>query len=1483
MKSPSFTKRIWLGTFLIALGVFFGVYTRLQAASVSRDIGFQGQLFTGTTPVNGSVNATFTFYDDVATGTSQGTPIVKTVPVSNGYFGVTFSEADTAGVDFGQSLWVEVSVNGDVLSPRSKVNSVPVANHALGVVAYSTAPTVGPVGSLYYNASSSELYVSDGSTWNLTSTSTPSVWDTTAGGISYMGNVGIGTTTPNVPLSVLGAGDTPLEMGSWSAGGGANYAALYLNGDFNTDTNYNIVSSASDKDLYINRPSGHAIHFRENNDSDQLTLLSGGNVGVGTDNPVSKFVVAGGGSEIEFNPGMYWDGSTMQLDSDYSNIDIPGTKNLNFSDNVSFTGGNVGIGTLNQDEGALKVYGSVYSTADKTDDILNGSVNGWQNKANFIGTGAVWGLRTGTNDSFNLDMIGSHALTVLQNGNVGIGTTTPGSKLTVAGDINFTGSLLQNGSPFVGSQWTTTGNNLAYKDVGDLNSIEKVYAPIFTTASLAGYPIGLTMDNSSVHDTYGWTSGGGWINFEGRNYGVNLSAPGGWNGNLGVIKFQTGTSGTASEKMRIDSAGNVGIGTSSPIAKLDIYGSSGSSDIFAISSSSNARLFTVTGAGNVGIGTTNPSALLEINGSVDDNNGGLQIKHSNGTQGISIGYSGISAFGGTNSNQSLTLTAKGNWGVGIGSKTDVKNNSLSVLTNNNGVSIGDGTYYVTSAPVNGLLVQGNVGIGTTSPIAKLAVAGDAYVGGNLTATGTVTFTSGTSGRIPFYTTGGQLTDSANFTIANGNTLQASGGLRINNNVLLRDNGENLSVRNNGDAYYVGLYAATANLTGLAVTGNGSITGNLGIGTTTSSARFALVGSGTSTAFLLASSSGATLMSVASDGITNIGSTAIAGGGTVLTLNSSYGSAAFQVVGGGNLCVNGVCSYNNALIATQGQFLGGGYFKTNLGIGTTTPSAKLDIYGTSSSPTTDLFAISSSSNARLFTVTGAGNLGIGSSTPNNLLTIQNGSAITNSVTQAQLYIKNTLNANNGHASAVLDKGNSAASAAFGFLSAGVSEWDAGIIDSNNFIIRDTVNNRKVLTLEQGAPANSLYLNSSGNIGIGTSSPAFALHVVGGASDINGTIAKFSRSATEKSLYISAAFGGSNYISSEGDIVFKTGVTANSALSGTTALTLSGGNTTMNGLRVNGSDSTNTIYQNAPIGITTGGGTQGILIDNIGNVNIRSSTTVSRLYVNNTTGSVGIGTTTPSLGPLVMASGAYVTAGGTWTNASDRNLKENFTDIDGQDILNKIAELPITKWNYKSESTSTTHIGPMAQDFYRIFNLGGSDTSISTIDPAGLALVGVQTLNAEINGVTATGTTSSTTAGIGQTLLTKILASFEELGVKISQGIASFTDLFADKVHTQLLCVGDTCVTESQLKALLQSAGQTATPTQAPAPTTSPTLSPTSEDTGSTTDSSVLTTTPVDDTSTTTNSDVSADSNASASTEVSVPVSVPESVPESVPTI
>lgn len=96
-----------------------------------------------------------------------------------------------------------------------------------------------------------------------------------------------------------------------------------------------------------------------------------------------------------------------------------------------------------------------------------------------------------------------------------------------------------------------------------------------------------------------------------------------------------------------------------------------------------------------------------------------------------------------------------------------------------------------------------------------------------------------------------------------------------------------------------------------------------------------------------------------------------------------------------------------------------------------------------------------------------------------------------------------------------------------------------------------------------------------------------------------------------------------------------------------------------------------------------------------------------------------------------SGARLTAGGVWTNSSDVTKKENFVALDQAEVLTKINNLSIQQWNYIEENDTITHIGPTAQDFYAQFGLGGSDTSISTIDPAGVALLGIQALTQRTN--------------------------------------------------------------------------------------------------------------------------------------------------------
>ncbi len=97
----------------------------------------------------------------------------------------------------------------------------------------------------------------------------------------------------------------------------------------------------------------------------------------------------------------------------------------------------------------------------------------------------------------------------------------------------------------------------------------------------------------------------------------------------------------------------------------------------------------------------------------------------------------------------------------------------------------------------------------------------------------------------------------------------------------------------------------------------------------------------------------------------------------------------------------------------------------------------------------------------------------------------------------------------------------------------------------------------------------------------------------------------------------------------------------------------------------------------------------------------------------------------------ATGVQLAAsGGSWTSLSDRNAKENFQPIDPRTVLDKVVALPVSTWKYKSQDPSVRHIGPVAQDFKAAFDVGESDTGITSVDADGVALAAIQGLNEKV---------------------------------------------------------------------------------------------------------------------------------------------------------
>ncbi len=127
----------------------------------------------------------------------------------------------------------------------------------------------------------------------------------------------------------------------------------------------------------------------------------------------------------------------------------------------------------------------------------------------------------------------------------------------------------------------------------------------------------------------------------------------------------------------------------------------------------------------------------------------------------------------------------------------------------------------------------------------------------------------------------------------------------------------------------------------------------------------------------------------------------------------------------------------------------------------------------------------------------------------------------------------------------------------------------------------------------------------------------------------------------------------------------------------------------------------------------------------------SSTATRLIVANGANSF----TARAAGGVVFYTNAAMTVGvqiapsGTqWLVFSDVNSKHLFRDLDGEEVLGKLAGMPIREWSYKAQDAAIRHVGPTAQDFRAAFGLGEDPLRIGTLDADGVALAAIQALEA-----------------------------------------------------------------------------------------------------------------------------------------------------------
>lgn len=118
-----------------------------------------------------------------------------------------------------------------------------------------------------------------------------------------------------------------------------------------------------------------------------------------------------------------------------------------------------------------------------------------------------------------------------------------------------------------------------------------------------------------------------------------------------------------------------------------------------------------------------------------------------------------------------------------------------------------------------------------------------------------------------------------------------------------------------------------------------------------------------------------------------------------------------------------------------------------------------------------------------------------------------------------------------------------------------------------------------------------------------------------------------------------------------------------------------------------------------------------------------------------GAVGVyaATTSPGQGIAGMFAGDVMVTGTLAVNQltylSDRDQKDGVVPADAQDVLERVARLPVSSWQFKDHA-GVRHLGPMAQDFHAAFGLGQDERQIGASDIAGVSLAAIQGLHAQL---------------------------------------------------------------------------------------------------------------------------------------------------------
>ncbi len=321
------------------------------------------------------------------------------------------------------------------------------------------------------------------------------------------------------------------------------------------------------------------------------------------------------------------------------------------------------------------------------------------------------GLSFFTNGTTNANAIERMRITAA--GNIGIGTTAPSTQLHTTGSVRF-------------QTLTGTGNRFVITDLnGNISAGAATTAGIIAGSGTLNYvpkwtPDGNTLGNSLIFDN-------------GTNVGIGTNTPA---AKLEVIGTSARVSNSGDAKFEFFGSsadrGFVGWQSTAPVG-VYLLNKDNSPIMFG---TTNAERMRIDAAGNVGIGTTVPNAPLTLGSAVTTNlspelsvnstgNKPLFVGQTNGNLGLMIGYDGNDIQGRTGAsfatNGDLTLNKYGG-NVGIGTSTPAKTVSIgqNIAANNtdyaieilrHGTAASPGTY---SANSPAIIINDISGDGPTS-------------------------------------------------------------------------------------------------------------------------------------------------------------------------------------------------------------------------------------------------------------------------------------------------------------------------------------------------------------------------------------------------------------------------------------------------------------------------------------------------------------------------------------------------------------------------------------------------------------------------------------------------------------------------------------------------------------------------------------------------------------------------------------------------